>query len=168
MDFQFSEAELRGLEARIRALPDASAVTVYGNACFAAARVVADTAKRLAPRSKGNRRRHWGRLRDSIKPIRYGRKYSGVYVRDSAALAVATLFVGRFVEFGTAQRFTSGRGSVRRGVSRGRMPKRPFMVPAAQVSREQAFQAAIRTIERDLPKAVRKVKREIPRGDGKV
>ena len=168
MDFEYSEADLRGLSERIRQLPEAMATEAYGRATFAAAQVVAATARRLAPRSTHGRKRRLPRLKDSVKAVRYGRKYGGVYVRDSAALAVATLFVGRWVEFGTDERFTAGRRSVRSGVPRGQMRKRPFIVPAAQISREQAFQAAVRSMERDIPAAVRKVKREVRRGDGEV
>ena len=159
MDFEISDRDLQGLEKRIRALPDAAAVKMYGVGCFAAAGVISDAARRTSAFTDRT-----GKLRSSIRPLRYGQRYQGEYVRDSAALAVATRFVGRFLEFGTADRHTLGRRGKPAGVDRGRVKGTRWLTEAARSSTDRAFNAAVREMSGAFPEVVRKVKRDVPHG----
>lgn len=76
--------------------------------------------------SNTRREKKMGDLRDNIKIGNDRENLSGVIV------GVFNAFWARFIERGTKQRTTQGRGKYRAGANRGKVTARPFIEPAIE------------------------------------
>lgn len=126
----------------VESLPGLLSQRVIGDGLAAAARVIRDNAKALAPRRLGG-------LRAGIKARRRASDvYFGRKVPGGMSIVVAEAPHSHLLEFGTVERWT------KTGAYRGALRPRPFLEPALYQNKAQQFaklhQAMARSFNRNV------------------
>lgn len=123
----------KAIDAVLKNLPKALSQSVLSTAHAAAAKPLVEREKLTAPEGPT------GNLVDSIGVVKISAKRT-----NQVGLVVVGPRRGRFkgyaahlVEFGTQERELKGNGKYRAGTSRGVMPKKPFVKPSFDATKEQ-------------------------------
>ncbi len=137
----------------LKELPLAISHKAMGSVNFAAAKIVVDKEKLLAPEGPtGNLVDSIGATRTSLKKVneigevkvgpRRKRPFKG--------------FAGHLVEYGTTKRETKGKKSVAAGANRGRMTKHPFAKPTFDQTKGQVEGFIAKNTEQILVKTMKR------------
>jgi hypothetical protein len=117
---------VKEIDKVLKGMPKQLTHKVLQTAHAAAGKHTVNAAKLLAPEGPT------GRLIDSIGVVKtpIGRANSLGEIHIGPRRGRYKGFAAHLVEYGTVNRKLKGRGKYRKGTKRGRMPRRPFMDPA--------------------------------------